>query len=281
MTNCNPKFSGLRIGFFLTVAILVGCSDDNSAFNRSSESSAIEHRPAVEVTWDQTCDQAPFPSIQWSQCELENLSSTLEAPLEQLTNPNLLVKIGEQSGHNLLSYFQRVLNDPSWLLLSVPTLSLNLNTPVTSVTSTYAGPAVSGPYRFPEADGSDGREFYENEAVVTPVVFFDQQCARLSGRVWRPRHATNQLPGIVINNGSVQAHEPSYWWAAQALVRAGYQVLTYDPRGQGRSDFTTPQGGAGTNVEPSVFWTGLVDAIDFFRSSPERPAPHTAACQSA
>ena len=32
------------------------------------------------------------------------------------------------------------------------------------------------------------------------------------------------------------------WWFSQALVRAGYVVLTFDPRGQGRSDQQTPTG---------------------------------------
>ena len=43
-------------------------------------------------------------------------------------------------------------------------------------------------------------------------------------------------PGIVIVNGSVQADEQMYWYAAQALAKAGYVVLTFDPQGQGQSD---------------------------------------------
>lgn len=283
MNYCKPNSWVIASRFLFLTIFLTACfsSEDNQPSSRPGEPSTAEGRPAVEVTWSQHCDNAAFPSIAWTQCELENVAFTLQAPLEQLLNPDFLTRASLQSGANIGSYLQRVIEDPSWLLLSLRTLSLNLNTPVTSVTSTYAGPAVSDPYRFPEAEGPDGIPFYNDEAVVTPVVFFDEQCARLSGRIWRPRQTANPLPGIVINNGSVQAHEPAYWWAAQALVRSGYQVLTFDPRGQGRSDFTTPQGGTGTNIDPSVFWTGLVDAIDFFRSSPERPAPHTAKCQSA
>jgi len=252
--------------------------------------------PAASVPFDNRCDIAPYPSADWTRCELENSAKTLEAPLEQLRQPALLQRAAEQSGSNLSSYFDRIVNDPSWLLLALNGLddpiqqlasqpaalvSLNANTPLTSITSTYAGPAVSDPFRFPDAPGPDGTGFYQTEAVVTPVVFYDRDCARITGNIWQPRNISGQLPGIVINNGSVQAHEPAYWWAAQALVRAGYQVMTYDPRGQGRSDFLTPAGGTGTNINPSVFWLGLVDAIDFFRSSPSRVSPHNARCSAA
>ena len=57
--------------------------------------------------------------------------------------------------------------------------------------------------------------------------------------------ATRRSPASSIENGSIQATEPLYWWFAQALVRAGYVVLTFDPRGQGRSDFQTPTRRAG------------------------------------
>ena len=81
-----------------------------------------------------------------------------------------------------------------------------------------------------------------------------------------------RLPAVVIENGSIQAPEPLYWWMAQALVRAGYVVLTFDPRGQGRSDLMTPSGEQGSNFNSAVFWTGLVNVIDFFRSTPVMPA---------
>lgn len=270
------------------IVTLTSCGD---AETTQSPSQAVIKAP---LNFDTTCDNAVYPSSLWTRCELENVSKTLEAPLEQVTQPAFLTAVGVQSGRNVASYFSRILQDPSWLLLSLNgldgrvqslleqpmgVLSINGNTPLTSVTSTYAGPAVSDPFRYPDAKGADGAPFYQQEAVVTPVVFYDRECTRLSGMIWRPKQVTGQLPGIVINNGSVQAHEPAYWWAAQALVRAGYQVMTYDPRGQGRSDFLSPQGGTGTNINPSVFWLGLVDAIDFFRSSPSQPAPNKSRCE--
>lgn len=288
----------ITIPLLLASLALTGCSRSSStpranAAPDAGTGMAPGSPPTAPVVLDRRCDDAVYPSPAWLQCERENASKTLEAPLEQLTQPAFLAQAGTQSGVNVGSYLTRALQDPSWLLLSLNGLSdpvrllarglpgllaLNGNTPVTSLTSTFAGPAVSDPFRFPEAPGPDGAAFYRDEAVVTPVVFYDRDCTRQSGRIWQPRQVTGQTPGIVINNGSVQAHEPAYWWAAQALVRAGYQVMTYDPRGQGRSDFLGPQGQPGTNLEPRVFWLGLVDAIDFFRSSPDRPAPHQARC---
>jgi alpha-beta hydrolase superfamily lysophospholipase len=110
---------------------------------------------------------------------------------------------------------------------------------------------------------------------VEPVSFLDRGGAQLFGRVWAPKGATGRLPSVVVINGSVQAPETLYWWAAQAMVDAGYVVMTFDPRGQGRSDNRTPDGEQGSNANPDVFATNLVDAIDFFRSTRTRPTRAT------
>ena len=127
-----------------------------------------------------------------------------------------------------------------------------------------------------------GHPFYDEVGEFCQVAFYDSGLdrdaggARLSGRVWAPLDGDpgDELPGVVITNGSIQAPEPIYWWAAHALVAAGYVVMTYDPRGQGRSDNRTPDGSRGGNANPGVFVTNQVDAIDFFRSTPEDPYQH-------
>ena len=73
-------------------------------------------------------------------------------------------------------------------------------------------------------------------ASSQPVLFTARNGATLSGHVWATRPARPSGPGIVITNGSVQADEQMYWYAAQALAKAGYVVLTFDPQGQGQSD---------------------------------------------
>ncbi len=105
------------------------------------------------------------------------------------------------------------------------------------------------------------------------MAFLDRGGARLSGRVWAPADSTaaDALPLVVIINGSVQAPETLYWWGAQAMVRAGYVVVTFDPRGQGRSDNHTPDGEQGSNANPDVFATDLIDAVDFALSTPDAP----------
>ncbi|MDP9139280.1 MAG: hypothetical protein M3O62_00620 [Pseudomonadota bacterium] len=213
-----------------------------------------------------------YNSAEWRTRDLANVARAVAAPVEQATNPVFVLRWTEQSLLNILELTQRSLADPTWLL--VP----NLNTPVTPLCASGALPCAGDPFRYPQASGPDGAPFYEQEAEVIPVVYYDRDCARISGRVWAPRNGANGLPAVIIENGSVQAPEPIYWWAAQALVRSGYAVMTFDPRGQGRSDWQTPTGGQGGNIDSSVFWDGLVDAIDFFRSSSAQPYPHNESC---
>jgi hypothetical protein len=72
--------------------------------------------------------------------------------------------------------------------------------------------------------------------IVQPVLFTARNGATLSGHVWATKAGPAKRPGIVITNGSVQADEQLYWYAAQALAKDGYVVLTFDPQGQGQSD---------------------------------------------
>lgn len=251
-----------------------------------------------------------YPSPAWTAREAQNYAKVLEAPLEEVSNPAFVARWSTQSLLNVGSYLARDVADPSWLLASSGplrdllagvtqpaelagqlqtivrnlqadpsyALQLPLNLPLLPLCATWGLPCSGDPFRYPSAAGVDGASFYRDVAEVEPVVFYDRACARLSGRVWRPKNARGRMPGVVIQNGSVQAPETLYWWMAQTLARAGYVVLTFDPRGQGRSDFAGPQGQLGTNVNPAVFWEGFVDAIDFFRSTPNTPYPHNQHC---
>lgn len=216
-----------------------------------------------------------YPSPAWAEREAQNYARVLQAPAEQASNPTFVTRWTLQSQSNFESYALRGVLDPSWLI------GLSGNTPVTPLCTTWSLQCAGDPFRYDGVDGPDGTPFYANEADVQPVVWYDRQCARISGRVWAPKNAdpAHGLPAVVIENGSVEAPETLYWWAAQALVRSGYVVLTFDPRGQGRSDLQSPSLGQGGNVDPSVFWDGLVDAIDFFRSRPARPYPHNQSCK--
>ena len=78
-----------------------------------------------------------------------------------------------------------------------------------------------------------GRQGY---GIVKPVLFTARNGSTLSGHVWMTSDGPREAPGIVITNGSVQAPEELYWFAATTLAKAGYIVMTWDPQGQGRSD---------------------------------------------
>src|SRR6266513_5741979 len=91
-------------------------------------------------------------------------------------------------------------------------------------------------------------------------------------------------PGIVITNGSVQADEQLYWYAAQTLAKDGYVVLTFDPQGQGQSDTQgeSPDQQEGTPAQSDgrPFFDGTEDAIDFFLSGPTHPYEPVPSCNS-
>ena len=116
---------------------------------------------------------------------------------------------------------------------------------------------------------------------VEPVLFTARNGATLSGHVWKTLKGPTKRPGVVITNGSVQAPEQAYWWAAQTLAKAGYVVMTWDPQNQGRSD-TLGQGedalsGALSQVNGETFYDGTQDALDFFLST--KKVRYLPACQ--
>ncbi len=123
---------------------------------------------------------------------------------------------------------------------------------------------------------------------VRKVLFTARNGATISGRIWSAvnpalsPHA--KLPGIVITNGSVQADEQMYWYAAQALAKDGYLVMTFDPQGQGRSD-TLGQApdeleGFPAQTDGRPFFDGTEEAINFFLSNPKHPYEPVVSCET-
>jgi hypothetical protein len=258
------------------VLVMAACGGSGSGANGENNEERNDGVPPItRHSVDTSCDVADFFSAKWAECELANWQLSLQGNLEQL-NPAFQLRSQTQQQENRMQQIQRFLDDPSWNL--PPTQG---NTIATPLCSAGMGPCVGDPFRYPGVDGADGKVFYEQEAEVVPVVYYDQACARTSGHVWRPRNLAEgqKAPMIVIKNGSVQASEELYWWAAQPLVRAGYVVLTSDPRGQGDSDMATPNfGEQGGNINGRVFYEGLVNDIDFMLSSPNQPYPHEQSC---
>ena len=118
------------------------------------------------------------------------------------------------------------------------------------------------------------------------VLFTARNGATISGRVWSAVNpaAKAHLPGVVITNGSVQADEPLYWFAAQALAKDGYLVMTFDPQGQGQSDTfgqkPDTQEGFPAQSDGRPFFDGTEDALDFFLSSPKHPYEPVPSCET-
>jgi dienelactone hydrolase len=120
--------------------------------------------------------------------------------------------------------------------------------------------------------------------LVRPVLFTARNGATLSGHVWSTVAGPARRPGVVITNGSVQADEQMYWWAAQTLAKEGFVVLTFDPQGQGQSD-TDGEGADANEGVPAQsdgrpFYDGTEDAIDFFLSTPQSPYEPVPSCST-
>jgi dienelactone hydrolase len=119
---------------------------------------------------------------------------------------------------------------------------------------------------------------------VKPILFTARSGATLSGHVWATRAGPARRPGIVITNGSVQADEQMYWYAAQALAKAGYVVMTFDPQGQGQSDdfgeAPDQQEGFPAQSDGRPFFDGTEDAINFFFSDARHPYEPVPSCET-
>jgi hypothetical protein len=126
--------------------------------------------------------------------------------------------------------------------------------------------------------------------TVMPVSFTSSDGAVLRGNVWLPPPGTPTLkggryPGVVITDGSIQAYQQLYYWAAEGLAQYGYEVMTFDVQGQGDSDLL-PSGCVPNVTEllsgslcPGVpyqqnynFYQGTEDALNFFLSTPQHPS---------
>jgi hypothetical protein len=191
----------------------------------------------------------------WVTRESRNFARTREAPAAQTADPTFVERWRARSTGNARDYLDRTREEPGWRSHANPTAQ-------------WCGPATGDP---------DGYE--TGSAVRERVAFHDRDGARLSGHLWHPADTTDAdpaRPGVVLAGGSGHLPEPPYWWFAGRLAAAGYCVLTVEPRGHGRSDADAPPAGAGAPDDPAVYVRELVDAVDFLRSTPERPYRHNA-----
>ncbi len=120
--------------------------------------------------------------------------------------------------------------------------------------------------------------------VVRPIDYVNRNGAVISGHLWAPLPSKHQrihrMPAIVFVNGDL-ASEPLYWYAAQAIARSGFVVMTFDPQGHGASDtygagddhdrhVAIQQGAEGGSVEAAADEDAVEqthDALKFLLSS--------------
>src|SRR4051812_32152960 len=107
------------------------------------------------------------------------------------------------------------------------------------------------------------------------VKFTSLDGAQLRGHIWLPPKSVPKprggYPGVVITDGSIQAYENLYYWAAEGLAQYGYEVMTYDVQGQGHSDLLpkncSPSDCPGVPYQQSYnFYQGAEDSLSWFLS---------------
>ena len=145
--------------------------------------------------------------------------------------------------------------------------------PKGGITTLIPGAKSADPFRTVDRWAAAGR------GRVAPISFDSLNGATLHGHVWLPPASVPKprggYPGVVITDGSVQAYEELYFWAAQDLAEAGYMVMTYDVQGQGDSDLfgdDCPGKCSGVPYQQDYnFFQGAEDSLSFFLSTAGEP----------
>jgi dienelactone hydrolase len=223
--------------------------------------SALAQAPNV-IGVDMSCvapvgDPAPG-SPEWEQRDLDNMRCASLRNRDQLANPAFGFGVATQGAAQYAEHLADELGHPA--------------DPNGGVTTRVPGATAADPFRTIKrwTDAGRGR--------VSPVSFAAANGATLRGHVFAPPTSMPRpaggFPGVVITDGSVQAYEELYFWAAEDLAASGYVVMTYDVQGQGDSSLLGSDcPGACTGVpyqQDYNFVQGAEDSLAFF-TSPDNP----------
>ena len=198
-----------------------------------------------------TGDPAPG-SAEWRQRDLKNQECASLRPRDQLASPAF--------GHGNLT---------QGAALYVEQLADELGDPTDprgGVTTRVPGAKSADPFRTIKRWTEAGR------GRVAPVAFKATNGATLRGHVFAPpakvARPRDGFPGVVITDGSIQAYEELYFWAAQDLAESGYVVMTYDVQGQGDASLLgddCPGACSGVPYQQDYnFFQGAEDSLSFF-----------------
>ena len=237
-----------------------------SALNSSATGTSSEVLGTAPISAPGTCDLAAYPSLQWTECETQNVLVSQE---NEIPDAEILPQFLAATGAYQVMRFETLLADPA----------RQPNPNLATVGGCPVDPRIND-----WAKGSD---------MVSPVVYTSRSGGTISGHIWATANGPAKRPGIVIINGSIFACEQVYWFAAQALAKAGFIVMTFDPQGEGMSDQfgqapdqledafagtpilgllgPTPPTGPGLGGNGLPFYDGGEDALDFFLSTPSNP----------
>lgn len=126
------------------------------------------------------------------------------------------------------------------------------------------GGAIGNPLSYPQQD-------------PTTIAFLSRNGSKVVGRIWTDGKP-GPHPAVVITPGSIQGTQHMYFWAAWALSKRGYQVLTFDAQGQGESETfghgpgdPVPNGDGFPFQQAPNFIDGTVDALRFLYATPAAP----------
>lgn len=263
LLSAASRLTPPRTGWRAALIALVAASSASASFAGllGSGAAALGLLPVAD------CALAPYPSPAWSACEARNVAATGQNPLGAgpLTTGVVAETLAYQKAR-------------AQALLADPERRPNPN-PCTTVLLCPVDPRLQ---RWKDHDG-----------LVEPVLYTSRSGATISGHIWATRTGPAKRPGVVIVNGSIVGFEQIYWFAAQALAKAGFVVMTFDAQGEGNSDqfgaypdqleaafagtpglgFLGPKPAAGPGLGGNglPFYDGGADALDFMLSTPTQP----------
>jgi dienelactone hydrolase len=141
--------------------------------------------------------------------------------------------------------------------------------PYGGMTTQIPGSQAADPFRTIKRWTEAGR------GRVEPISFEALNGSTLRGHVFAPPASVPRpvggYPGVVITDGSIQAYEELYFWAAEDLAESGFVVMTYDVQGQGDSDLfgaDCPGDCSGVPYQQDYnFFQGAEDSLSFFLSA--------------
>jgi dienelactone hydrolase len=201
----------------------------------------------------------PAPGTpQWTLRDEENQYCATERLQDEYANPAF--------GSTFWSETPQIFVDQNVEMLMNPTH------PHLTLAQFVPGGTTTDPYR------TIARWTAAKRGRVDKLSFTATDGATLNGYLFRPPASVpGPYPGIVITTGSIQGYQQMYFWAAEGLAEAGYEVLAYDVQGQGTSDTfgadctppAVPSGQCqGVPFQQSYnFYQGTEDALNYFFSA--------------